>query len=489
MKNTLIVESNKNGKKFQKAYNYLNPNATDEALESFATMTSALSTNEYQGAYLVTKRKTDGSEPYIPGGASTITIAGDTVTVTVEAEPKDIPSLTLGGWSIADSIYSAVVSYSGDGELSANVGSISNGTLTVEDADGTFNGVITAAEGASSAATKLYFDFDTNTVTQTVQAAASYNSSVLDKVLQGGIPFAPKETTTFLHGRFTPNLVYPLDGTKYLRNEEGGTIVTLKNWQVPLGSFKLYKYREDMGFSLHDSGGHHFLNPFALNENATAKNTDTSANGCQDLNSYHNTDVQIVFTSLCDPYVVCYLGDYTAPNNTGDELSATRSSAFKINPETPSSSEYLFHDSYYENIYNSKTNVCIWCYRVMGKAPVITPSGDSVTIAAGSDEYRLPIFLRDGVAYTFSGRSSQLDSYTLTDNIWLTDDDNVPLGFFYNKSKTDTYIITYKPGTYSKDTYLSNAFNVWGFYFDGQGGATLYKNTAKLPDILDDVSF
>lgn len=109
---------------------------------------------------------------FVPAGASviinapTVTVPGDTVTVA--ADPKDIPSLTLGGWSIADTVYSAVVSYSGDGALSVNNGTITNGTLTVNDADGTFNGVISAAEGTNFAPAKLYFDYDTNTVTQTV---------------------------------------------------------------------------------------------------------------------------------------------------------------------------------------------------------------------------------------------------------------------------------------------------------------------------------
>lgn len=87
------------------------------------------------------------------------------VNAKINSSRKPVPALSIGGWSVADTVYSAVVSYSGDGALSVNNGVISNGTLTVSDADGTFNGVITAAEGASSAATKLYFDFDTTVQT------------------------------------------------------------------------------------------------------------------------------------------------------------------------------------------------------------------------------------------------------------------------------------------------------------------------------------
>ena len=54
------------------------------------------------------------------------------------------PVLSLGSWSAADSIYSAEIFYNGDGTLSTDIGSISNGVLTVEDVDGNFSGVLTA---------------------------------------------------------------------------------------------------------------------------------------------------------------------------------------------------------------------------------------------------------------------------------------------------------------------------------------------------------
>ena len=68
MQKTLIVESTKDGKKVQKAYGYLNPEATDAQLEGFAQMTNALTTNEYVGAGVVTRRAVD--EPDSGGGAA-----------------------------------------------------------------------------------------------------------------------------------------------------------------------------------------------------------------------------------------------------------------------------------------------------------------------------------------------------------------------------------------------------------------------------------
>lgn len=124
----------------------------NDADGSFAGVISASSGNHFAASKL-----------YFDFDATTI--AGESVTVTVAADPKPVPSLSIGGWSVADTVYSAVVSYSGDGALSVNNGTITNGTLTVSDADGTFNGVISAAEGTNFAPAKLYFDFDTTVQT------------------------------------------------------------------------------------------------------------------------------------------------------------------------------------------------------------------------------------------------------------------------------------------------------------------------------------
>ena len=63
MKQNLIVNSTNNGKNYQKTYGYLNPEATDTAVEGFATMTTALTTNQYTGADIVTKRSVN--EPVV----------------------------------------------------------------------------------------------------------------------------------------------------------------------------------------------------------------------------------------------------------------------------------------------------------------------------------------------------------------------------------------------------------------------------------------
>lgn len=57
--------------------------------------------------------------------------------------PSQQHALSLGSWSAVDTVYSAPIIYNGDGTLSTDIGSISNGVLTVADEDGYFNGTIT----------------------------------------------------------------------------------------------------------------------------------------------------------------------------------------------------------------------------------------------------------------------------------------------------------------------------------------------------------
>ena len=53
---SLIIEStDQNGKKLQKTLGYINPNATDSNVCTFAKMLTALTTNQYVGASRVDK--------------------------------------------------------------------------------------------------------------------------------------------------------------------------------------------------------------------------------------------------------------------------------------------------------------------------------------------------------------------------------------------------------------------------------------------------
>jgi len=68
--------------------------------------------------------------------------------------PSQQPALSIGSWSAVDTVYSADIFYDGDGTLSTDIGTISNGVLTVADDDGCFSGVI-------SATTNFHFSLNT----------------------------------------------------------------------------------------------------------------------------------------------------------------------------------------------------------------------------------------------------------------------------------------------------------------------------------------
>lgn len=94
----------------------------------------------------------------------TVTVEAEPATVTVQADPKTNPTFSLGEWAGSNNTYSAVVSYNGDGVLSANTGTLSGSTITVSDENGNFSGVISAAEGTNFAPAQLAFNHSKETV-------------------------------------------------------------------------------------------------------------------------------------------------------------------------------------------------------------------------------------------------------------------------------------------------------------------------------------
>lgn len=165
MKQSLIITSiDTFGNKTQKTFTDINPEVSNSILAAFGQTAINLTTNSYVGTDRIIKLNTDTDED-LSGGATT------TVTVV-----KPSPTFTLGAWSKNDSVYSAAITYNGDGTLSADTGSINNGTLNVNDVDGTFSGNITASEGAAYAPAVVNFNYCTEfvTVTPTVPAAEQY---------------------------------------------------------------------------------------------------------------------------------------------------------------------------------------------------------------------------------------------------------------------------------------------------------------------------
>ena len=95
-----------------------------------------------------------GSESYAP---AQLMFSHITESVT-EAISKPIPTLTLGDWNKANGVYTASITYDGDGDLSTSKGAIvGNSLLVITNADGDFSGIVTASEGEIYAATALVF--------------------------------------------------------------------------------------------------------------------------------------------------------------------------------------------------------------------------------------------------------------------------------------------------------------------------------------------
>lgn len=83
---------------------------------------------------------------------SSATLGGGSTVVT-----KTTPTLSLGSWTTSGTTYSAAITYNGDGTLSTSTGTITGGTLTVNDADGSFAGTISASEGINYGAIEKRF--------------------------------------------------------------------------------------------------------------------------------------------------------------------------------------------------------------------------------------------------------------------------------------------------------------------------------------------
>lgn len=103
---------------------------------------------------------------------------------------KQTPVLSLGSWSAVDTVYSAPITYTGDGTLSTDIGTIANDILTVEDVDGNFSGVISATGGDDFNDTFLAFNFQTNDIAidSTISAVSitSFNATSDAITLTGG---------------------------------------------------------------------------------------------------------------------------------------------------------------------------------------------------------------------------------------------------------------------------------------------------------------
>ena len=163
LETSLIINStDTQGNKVQRTISKVNPEVSSAVATEFAQRVTALSTNTYTGGKRINVADISDS-------------AGAMIA-------KTAPTLTLGEWSANGTTYTAAITYNGDGTLSTTTGTISNGTLTVNDSDGNFSGTISASEGTTYAAGSLAFNHTKETVTATkleptLNVPSSWNTS------------------------------------------------------------------------------------------------------------------------------------------------------------------------------------------------------------------------------------------------------------------------------------------------------------------------
>ena len=119
--------------------------------------------------------------------------------------------------------------------------------------------------------------------------------------------------------------------------------------------------------------------------------------------------------------------------------------------------------------------------RTRNSSDSITTGNDCVNFFIGNSGESNPLRILNTVS---GGVQSSL-------NPWIEDDGYVILDIYPNKKRSNAYVITYKPGTYSKENWLNNAFDIWSFIYtttaNSGGDKHLYKTDKKLPAILDDI--
>lgn len=382
---------------------------------------------------------------------------------------KQPPQLSIGSWSYAGDIfnsgnsakvYSAPVIYNGDGTLSTDTGTISNGVLTVHDTDGIFEGVISAAPGNEYAASSLYFNHDLDPVTvssdaninaaiQTVGAdfvpavdnaadfAAHADNNIqffdnrIKKILDGGKDYVAETCNSFLNGTTTVTTVVS-DNRVYLQSSTNGTSVATSVYttiSTISTDSTFYKVGERTGVVLFttkrkngdyeypgeatiqavyviNSKAYNYITLAAHNPSivATANSSIASCEGYQVITALNSPKSNSIF----------FLSKSIDKDKTYETKTQCRAVRTQLVNENYSTSDTV------KRINNSSTNSATIFgaqkvytgahanYFDFAKAfaPVIEFNGEAVSISKGSTPKDIPILLYDSVRSDSSGNDS-----------------------------------------------------------------------------------
>lgn len=439
---------------------------------------------------------------------------------------KPTPDLSIGGWSAVDTVYVAPITYDGDGALSVNVGSISNGSLIVNDADGIFNGVLTASAGESYAQTNLAFTYNTDYVT--IQGGGTASDNKLeqffntrndylifsdDNVNRNWPGFSDGEY--FLWGQ-THVYVSNNDGVLTLWNSATDSIGIATDTATKSNYGTVVKLSETTGWVYYSSDmyngtyqyqGSISILPFSINSSGSIVSGAVQGITSHAASSVaaHNHQRRITFARSCinpksfngifyqkgNNNPVSYAYFWNINNRTGafTQITALTMGTVYASPNGKQNLEFLDFAEQYpaviqfngEDVTLSKSSTPTtspfmrYHYRTRNSSGNITTGADTIRLNAGG--YPSPDSCVELSTIT-GGVQSKV-------NDWFEDDGYFIHGTYPNKARTDCYVVTYKPGTYSKDTYLQDAFKVWNVDFTTP---RFVQSSKTLPQVLDDLA-
>ena len=484
---------------------------------------------------------------------------------------KQPPQLSIGSWSYAGDIYnsgnsakvySAPVIYNGDGTLSTDTGTISNGVLTVHDTDGIFEGVISAAPGNEYAASSLYFNHDLDPVT--VPSDANINAAIqsvgakfvpavdnaedfntysdqniqffdnrIKNLIDGGKDFTPVKSNVLHWGTATVQTSLNSNNQRlyiysnknsvlnsvvaysdnltiksadfYKTSETSAVLViardqknTVSNYWYPSSSLMFHIYIST-GNTIGQYIGQTFYN---VNDTiASAASSVVSAQGAQSVD----------FLKGFSNDSLIFIGKTTNKNSVVDSYTNIKIMGTRWLLQESTNYLAIRHSitlpSLAANPSTVTSNLTTECDFTKAYSPVIEFNGEAVTISKGSTPKKIPIVRYSTQQKNSSGVFSSKNSYavfttsargslqscqlsslsgedTVSVNPWFEDNGAAILGLYSSKKSDATYVLTYKPGSYTKSNWLNNAFDVWYVdYFTPK----FTKTTKKITDMLNEL--
>lgn len=440
MQKTLIVESTKDGKKVQKAYGYLNPEATDAQLEGFAQMTNALTTNEYVGAGVVTRRAVD--EPDSGGGA---------------AVPADFAQIVIDN---VGSQFTPAVTTPAD--------FVENAPFNVQYFDNNIKHILDGGQ-----------NYEVEPTTDCVLLNGTCTVTPVTVKSGDGDYWYLKRSDTEQTKRIDTDGNY--NGCRDKENESKWTWEIIK--MTELSGYAIGKCERFNSSNSKWYRGITVMVPFALlDDGSIHQDADTTLNIVDASDATTGAGYAITsgfMRSLLNPNSIAFITYYSIPDGVSNHGFDVKETICRGNPTYP---KVFTLKKVGTDVADTQSSCPVFtCDFVQAYSPVISFNGQDVSLAKGENPRSLPltkyeidkdtgtyqqkrkvIGIPDGVGLSTVAAYDYCTapSFEIT-KPWLEDDGNIILGVYPTKNHSDCYAVTYKEGTYSKDSWLDDAFTVW----------------------------